>query len=32
METSVAALLLFCWKPNIQKIEIESIHSSLLLN
>jgi hypothetical protein len=32
METLGAILLLFCWKPNIQKIEIESFHPSPLLN
>jgi hypothetical protein len=25
-------LLLFCWKPNVQKIEIEPLYSPLLLN
>jgi hypothetical protein len=32
METSGVIPLLFCWKPNIQKIRMEPLHSSPLLN
>jgi hypothetical protein len=32
MKTPGAILLLFCWKPNIQKIRMEPLHYSAVIS